>query len=183
MMKHTWKFIRIGGVDQVVLSSGEDIAKIEELDQKLWMALSMPTRGIEFDSATADLIDTDRDGRIRPPEIIAAIKWTVSALKDVGDIIKGGDTIKLSAIKDSGILSSAKQILASLGKPQFEYISLSDVSNTLSIMAETKLNGDGIVTEDSTDDTETKNAIHDILSVYPNVVDRSGKPGLEKTTV
>ena len=65
---HSWKFVRIGGVDQVVFRNGADIANIGTLDQKLWMALAMPTRGVEFDARTADLLDADKDGRIRPPE-------------------------------------------------------------------------------------------------------------------
>ena len=59
---HRWQFMRAGGVDQVVFRSGEDIARIAELDQKLWVALACPTRGIDFDPRTLDLIDTDRDG-------------------------------------------------------------------------------------------------------------------------
>jgi len=52
-----------------------DFAHLDELDQKLWVALACPTRGIEFDTKTLDLIDTDKDARIRAPEIIAAAKW------------------------------------------------------------------------------------------------------------
>lgn len=64
---HPWQFFRAGGVDQVIIRSGQDIARLPELDQKLWVALACPTRGIEFDERTLDLIDTDHDGRIRPP--------------------------------------------------------------------------------------------------------------------
>ncbi|RZL41660.1 MAG: hypothetical protein EOP72_08100, partial [Variovorax sp.] len=78
---HTWQFFRAGGVDQVVIRTGEDIARIGQLDQKLWVALACPTRGIEFDPRTLDLIDTDRDGRIRPPELIAACEWACAHLK------------------------------------------------------------------------------------------------------
>ena len=38
---------------------------LEHLDQKLWVALACPTSGLEFDSKTLALIDTDKDGRIR----------------------------------------------------------------------------------------------------------------------
>ena len=41
---HRWKFIRAGGVDQVVIRSGADIVNLEHLDQKLWVALACPTR-------------------------------------------------------------------------------------------------------------------------------------------
>jgi hypothetical protein len=64
--QYEWQFFRAGEVDQVVIRTGQDIAHIGELDQKLWVALACPTRGIEFDSATLDLIDESKDGRIRP---------------------------------------------------------------------------------------------------------------------
>ena len=38
------------GVDQVVIRSGADIVNIEHLDQKLWVALACPTRGLEIAS-------------------------------------------------------------------------------------------------------------------------------------
>ena len=62
---HVWRFFRAGGFDQVRLESGRDVAALAELDQKLWVALACPTRGIEFDTRTLDLIDADHDGRIR----------------------------------------------------------------------------------------------------------------------
>ena len=72
---HRWKFIRSGGIDQVVIRNGADIVNLEDLDQKLWVALACPTRGVEFDPRTLDLIDTNNDGRIRPPELIAVSRW------------------------------------------------------------------------------------------------------------
>jgi len=46
---YKWSFMRIGGVDQVVLRNGDDIAHIPHLDQKLWAALAMPKRAMGFD--------------------------------------------------------------------------------------------------------------------------------------
>jgi hypothetical protein len=66
---HVWRFFRTGGFDQVRLESGRDVAALAELDQKLWVALACPARGIEFDTTTRDLIDADHDRRIRAPEI------------------------------------------------------------------------------------------------------------------
>ena len=73
--KHPWKFFSAGSFDQVRLDTGADLANLDQLDQKLWVALACPTTGLEFDSKTLALIDTDKDGRIRAPEIIAATKW------------------------------------------------------------------------------------------------------------
>ena len=177
---HSWKFVRIGGVDQVVFRNGADITNIDELDQKLWMALAMPTRGIEFDAKTADLIDADKDGRIRPPEVIAAVKWAESAFKDTGDLIRGGETVQLSAIKDPNILAGAKRILANLNKANEQAITLADVSDTVKILAETKFNGDGVVIAETSDDAAVKKAIEEIITALGAVTDRSSKPGLNQ---
>ena len=58
-MSYKWKFFRAGGFDQVKLESGADLANLDQLDQKLWVALACPTTGLEFDSRTLDLVDTD----------------------------------------------------------------------------------------------------------------------------
>src|ERR1043165_4655379 len=85
---YRWRFFRAGGFDQVKLETGDDLAHLDQLDQKLWVALACPTTGIEFDPKTAALIDTDKDGRIRAPELLAAVKWAVTMLKDPDELIK-----------------------------------------------------------------------------------------------
>jgi len=57
---HPWKFFRVGGFDQVKLDTGADLATLEQLDQKLWVALSCPSKVLEFDAKTLELIDTVR---------------------------------------------------------------------------------------------------------------------------
>ena len=177
---HRWKFFRVGGVDQVTFRDGADLANLDQLDQKLWMSLAMPTRGVEFDARTADLIDLDKDGRIRPPEVIAAVKWAEAALKDLGDLLKGGDAVALGAIKDPNILAGAKRILANLKKSDAQAITLADVSDTVKILAETRFNGDGVVMADTADDAAVKKAIDDVIAALGSVPDRSGKPGINQ---
>lgn len=72
--RHVWRFFRAGGFDQVRVDNGSDVAALETLDQKLWVALARPTRGIEFNERTLDIIDSGHDGRIRAPEILDAVK-------------------------------------------------------------------------------------------------------------
>ncbi len=177
---HVWKFFRVGGVDQVMFRDGADLLSLDQLDQKLWMTLAVPTRGVEFDEKTADLIDTDRDGRIRPPELLAALKWAGAALKDPGDLLRGGDTVALTAIKDANILAGAQRILASLGKTGAAVIALEDVSDTVRLFEATTLNGDGVVIAAAVDDAADRQAFADILGVMGPVADRSGKPGLDR---
>ena len=100
-MSHAWRFFRAGGFNQVVLGSGADLLNLEQLDQKLWVALACPTSGVEFDKNTLALIDTDKDGRIRAPELIAAAKWAAELLKNPDDLLKGSPTLRPSAINDA----------------------------------------------------------------------------------
>ncbi|MCZ6794576.1 MAG: hypothetical protein O7J95_13285, partial [Planctomycetota bacterium] len=72
---HRWHFYRAGGVDQVRIDSGADILNLDQLDQRLWVALSCPTKGVEVDERTLAVLDEDGDGHVRPPEILAAVKW------------------------------------------------------------------------------------------------------------
>src|ERR1041385_6570359 len=95
---YPWKFFRAGGFDQVKLQSGADIANLDQLDLKLWVALACPTTGLEFDTKTLQMIDTDKDGRVRAPEIIAACKWACASLKNPDDLMKGSASLPLDSI-------------------------------------------------------------------------------------
>jgi len=180
MATHTWKFFRAGGFDQVKLETGADLMNLDQLDQKLWVALACPTTGLQFDPKTAALIDTDKDGRIRAPELIAAVKWAGAMLKSPDELLKGGDSLAFSSIGDAVLLASAKQICVNLGKKDATAITLSDASDANKIFGNTTLNGDGIVISESAGDEATKTVINDIAASLGTVADRSGKPGIDQ---
>src|SRR5689334_2550109 len=96
--KHRWKFFRAGGLEQVLFEKGSDFGALDELDQKLWVALSSPAKGLEFDTKTLELIDTDKDGRIRATEIIAAAQWAVTHLKNPDELLNPAASLPLSSI-------------------------------------------------------------------------------------
>ncbi|MFN0205216.1 MAG: hypothetical protein ACKVS6_02750 [Planctomycetota bacterium] len=180
---HSWKFFRAGGFDQVRIDTSGDLQNIEFLDQKLWVALACPTRGVEFDYQTLDLIDTDKDGRIRAPEIIAAVNWICSVLKDPAIIIKNDGSLPLTAIQDSGegkqLLASAKEILRNLGRESATHISVADTTDTTKIFSQTKFNGDGIIAANAASDAKIEAVIHDVIACSAPILDRSGKPGID----
>jgi hypothetical protein len=185
---HRWKFFRCGGLEQVVLRSGEDLLNLEHLDQKLWVALSCPVKGLELDEKTLALIDTEKDGRIRVPEILAAIKWTSLQLKDVGELLNPQPALPLASINDQtpegkSTLASAKQILANLGKAGADSISVDDTTDTKKIFSNTTFNGDGIIPAESTADPELKQTIADVIACYGAETDLSGKPGVNQAKI
>ena len=185
---HTWKFYRIGGLDQVALETGADLLHLHELDQKLWVALSCPVKGLELDEKTLALIDTDQDGRIRVPELIAAVQWAARHLKDAGELLEGGDELALAAIDETGpegktVLAAAKHILSGLGQSAAASISIADAANTARVFAETKFNGDGIVPAASAADAGTAAVIGEILVTLGGETDRNGQPGVSQAKV
>ena len=110
-MTHHWKFFRAGGFDQVRIDSAADLLNLKNLDQKLWVALACPTAGIEFDARTLALIDVDGDGRIRAPELLAAIDWAAERLNDSAVLEQKLTGVPLAAIKDEAILAAAQGLL------------------------------------------------------------------------
>ncbi len=86
MENYAWKWSGIGLMRQVKLTCGDDIAHLADLDRKRWMAISMPTDGVRFDSRMLQLMDTDGDGRIRTAEVLAAIEFLKARKVNLDDL-------------------------------------------------------------------------------------------------
>ena len=115
---HLWRFFRAGGFDQLRIDTPADLLAIGALDQKLWVALSCPVNGTEFDRRTLALIDTDGDGHIRAPELIAAVRWAGERLNDHAPLASG--VLPLNAIRaddeeGAALAAAAREILAESG--------------------------------------------------------------------
>jgi hypothetical protein len=182
---YNWKFFRAGGFNQVVISSGADLANLDQLDQKLWVALACPTTGVEFDKTTLALIDTDKDGRVRAPELIAAAKWAAGLIKNPDDLLKGSATLKPAAINDANaegklIANFARQVL---GKGDNDEVTFDEAAAAAATFAAKLFNGDGIVPADSASDDATKAVIADIITCLGADTDVSGKPGVSQAKV
>ncbi len=178
-----WRFVRIGGFDHVCIEKGIDIAALDQLDQKLWAALSCPTQGLEFDTKTLQYMDSDGDGRIRVLEILNAVKWTLSLLKNPEELIQSSDKMPLSAINDNNplgkeILTCAREVLTNLGKGTETAITLTDTADSAKVYAATRFNGDGVIPISSADDDATRTVIKEIMDCVGSEPDRSGLPGI-----
>ncbi len=180
---HTWHFFRTGGLDQVALTTGADLLALEHLDQKLWVALACPVKGLELDEKTLALIDTDGDGRIRVPELLAAITWSAAHLNDVGTLLAGTDGLPLAALnlntsEGRAVHASAKQILANLGKKNATTITIAESADTAKIFAASPLNGDGVIPPEAAAEAATKQLITDMIASTGGTADRSGSLGV-----
>lgn len=180
--KRTFNFFRAGGFDQVRLESGKDLQALGELDQKLWVALACPTKGLAFDARTLELIDTDKDGRIRAPELIAAAKWACELMKNPDELVKPGDALALASINtdvEEGKLlqQAAKTVLAGLGRADATGISVKDSADAVKAFDGMAFNGDGVLPPESAKDDATKQLIADIVACTGGTADKSGKQG------
>ena len=185
---HIWSFSTVGGVKRVNLESGSDLIHLEELDPKLWTALSCPVNGLEIDKKTLEIIDADKDGQIRVPEIIEAVNWITSVLRNPDDLLKQEAVFSLTSINEStelgkNLLDSAKIILKNLGKEGSTTLTVEETSDTEKIFAGTKFNGDGIITEDSTSSPELIALLNEIIQSAGSVTDRGGKQGITSATL
>jgi hypothetical protein len=182
-ISHAWNFFRTGGLDQVSLTSGADLLALEQLDQKLWVALSCPVKGLELDEKTLALIDSDADGRVRVPELLAAIKWAAARVKDPTVLLAGAAALPLAAINDATpegkvLLASAKQILSNLGQKSATALPVEDAANTAKIFAASALNGDGVIPPEATEDAATQTLIKDIIATVGGTADLAGSTGV-----
>ncbi len=183
--RHRWRFFRAGGFDQVRIETGEDLKNLAQLDQKLWLALSCPVDSVQFEQRTLELMDTDRDGRIRALELLEAVRWTCAMVNDADALFAGHGSLPLSLIDDrhedgARLLASAKRILTNLGKPDAAVIAPDEAADVQRIFAKTTLNGDGIVPASAANDPSTAAVIAEIKTLAGSRPDRGGEPGIGK---
>lgn len=117
---YKWSYCSLGGTTRVNIASGADIAHLRDLDEKMWTVLSCPVKGLEMDERTLDLIDYDRDGKIRVDEVVTAAEWLCSVLKDPNTILLGHDFIDLADFNidnedGAKLVECAKQVLKIMG--------------------------------------------------------------------
>jgi hypothetical protein len=181
---HSWRFFRAGGVDQVVLGDGADLVHLGELDTKLWVALSMPTKGVDVDPRTLELLDSDHDGHIRHPEVLAAVAWATAAYAEPEKLLESEEQVSLSALKSGPLLDCAREVLATLGKDKQDAwaITVDDVREREKRYGETWLDGDGVIPPEAAEG-DTRQAIADILATHGPVPDRRGLPGVDEARV
>ncbi|MEG2816841.1 MAG: hypothetical protein RR855_03385 [Comamonas sp.] len=181
---YAWQFFRAGGVEQVAIRTGQDIANIASLDQKLWVALACPTRGIEFDPATLDLIDKDHDGRIRAPELIEACQWAVAQVRHPDVLTSGSDVLQLSNLNTgsasgAALHTEAQRVLRLLGREGETTVALADVRERLTMLNALAFNGDGLLNPVKLPEGDARKAlVQRIMDLYGSQAGVDGEPGM-----
>ncbi len=180
---HSWRFFRAGGVDQVRLGTGQDLLALGQLDQKLWMALSCPTTGLALDARTLELMDRDRDGRLRAPDVVHAAEWLGAMLEDAEGLVAGSALLPVAQISErteegARLRRAARWLLDRLEKPEATELSTEDVLSAVTGFAASRFNGDGILPVASAGTPELERAVQALLDTVGSEPDRSGEPGI-----
>ncbi len=175
---HSWRFFRSGDFEQPILSTAADLAALGQLDQKLWATLACPTERLNISEKFLKLIDANNDGRIRVPDIITVVDWSLARLTDP-DCLFSQRPLTLNDIKPTpenhNVLSAAKRLLIFLGRSQDDSLSEADTQDLAVIFPADQPNGDGLIPVQLTTDIELQAAIANIIKVLGADKDRSGE--------
>src|SRR5574344_1485767 len=177
---YQWRFFKSAHLVQVLIENGDDLAHLRELDQKLWTVLSAPTVGVRFDARTLELLDADHDGRVRAPEVLAAVEWLAPRLASLDLLFKPWTgTLPLAAInaatpEGQKLAAALKRIAAQNGRKDASDVTIKDITETEKEFAGTKFNGDGVICADAADDDATQAVIAAIGKCFGTLPDRSG---------
>ena len=178
---HKWRFFRAGDFEQPLLTSAADLAALPELDQKLWATLACPTERLNLPEKFLQLLDENHDGRIRAPEVLNAVQWTLDRLTDP-DCLFSQRPLTLQDLKDSeenhNIILAARRLLGLLERGEEDGLTAEDTTDHAIIFPPEHSNGDGLVPAGFTDDEELQTLIGDIIECLGAETDRSGEPAV-----
>lgn len=179
-----WDFQTIGGVTRVRIDSGQAIAHLDELDQKLWTALSCPIADLALDSETSSQL-SQGDGKIHVSEVVATAKRLCRILRSPDDLLKKDDFVAIDAFQPDNeegkqLQEAAHKVLEILGLSNATSVSLKNVQDSLASFAKTQFNGDGVITLGSTSDESLQAVISDCMNCVGSTPDRSGENGISQ---
>lgn len=180
-----WGIRHVGALDQVALQTPEELENLHQLDPKLWIALSCPTKGLQFDTRTLELLDSDGDGRIRIQDVTEAVGWTTGLLHDPASLTRRMPNLPLAAIREDTekgalILQTARKLLEENGDPAGEAISPEQVTKALTEAVSKPFNGDGVLPPYPEFGAEVTGFIDDVMATMGSVQDASGKEGINE---
>jgi len=189
----SWAFSRIGGVDQVVIRNGADIAALEKLDQKLWAVLAMPA-GLPAVKECLDYLDGDKDGKIRVPDILRMIDELKAKLITLDTLFEQSDQISSDQLADARLreaVSSALEIIqtgagtrgSGSSRPAAGSVDLALIDKAVSAFSSLPFNGDGVLTQASSEDDSIKELIGALAGAGYSKPDAIGVPGVDETNL
>ncbi len=164
-----------------------DLKAVLELDEALWIATTAPCSTIRTDETFLELLDGDRDGRLRAEEIKDGIRFLFANLIEYAGIRPDNDTLVLAHISpetEAGrrIRSSAEKVLKRLDAP-VETIGLEQVRQIKQEVLHGGLDQAGIVLKEAAGEERIGVFIGDIVATVGGVEHPSGKKGVDRRSL
>lgn len=184
--EYKFRFTQQGGLVQPQISTIDDVLNLDKLDPKLWTVLACPVKGLEFSEETLSLLDSDKNGRVRVPEILEAVSFIKKYFKDPSVIMTKGDSVPLTALGDEPFssghspLESAKALLKVLGKEDSQELFLSDLAIDDKLFSPAAFNGDGVLPPEACADEKLSALVNDIIEFTGGQDDVSGVKGITR---
>ena len=116
------QFVRYGTARHLKIADAEDLRRVLNLTRTRWIATAAPIAAFDLADEFLSYLDTDRDGRILPHELRAAIAWTLAVLSRYDGLNAGGDRLALDHIAtdhpDGGrIVRAIRHVLDGTDRP------------------------------------------------------------------
>jgi len=177
-------FENYGGYYHLRIASAEDLKHLLTLNDGRWLATSCPRSSLNADPTFLHYLDADGNGRIVSEEVRAAIRWTWERLHPSPTWTNRQPTLPLSLIRSENpegkaLLAAARRILETLRRPEATEITLDEIRNRQTILAQAVYNGDGVIPPDAIEDPSAAEFARDLVNAYGGSPDASGRNGVD----
>src|SRR5690606_10855212 len=151
-----------------------------------WAALACPTANLELDQRMLAYIDVNGDGRIRAPEILDAVDWTLARLADPGSLFRE-EPLRLASLhagaQGKQLAVAAVRLLQVLGSGAEGTMTPADTDDLPCLIPPGEPNGHGLVPAALRTDAELQQGIADIIRSLRPQKDRSGEPAVSEAGI
>lgn len=188
------QFFHAGGVSQLSLRTGADLRHALGLSDKHFVVLAMPCNACREDAFLTrylNLIDRDKDGRVRVQDLRHAMAFAQDCLNDLDALMDPTprSALPMARIDDATprgelLRDTARQVLANANKADAQVLSLNDVRHAYKLALRAPFNGDGVVELRVVEnDPIVREAIELILETVGGVVSDADELGVDKRRV
>lgn len=141
---YRYGFYRMARTTQAALRCGADIEHLRELGRRYWLVLSCPVSTTPTTNDVAPLLDTDKDGRVRIPEVLAAVDWLKPRLNSFDTLFTPATGLAAEDIRtDTDEGATLSKLFASLSAG--EVLSEAALTAAMATFKAGVANGDGVI--------------------------------------
>ncbi len=169
------KFFRMARTMQAALTCGADVEHLKDLGRRYWLVLSCPVAAVGGNVA-APLLDTDHDGRVQIPEVLAAIEWLKPRLSSFDVLFTAAEGLVADDIcADTAEGAVLRTLFDSLSGGKM--LSSADLTTAIGAFQAGAANGDGVIPVSAVD-TKFAPLAEALLAVTGGTVGCDGKNGI-----